>query len=140
MTRAEAFKELFLLEKQGINIDLKIEEMAISEGVPESIEIFISTIKNYPKFIDKLKMKQFYKVITTKENLPVVEQAKALSSLVTHTLIEFENIDKDNILGLSSSVYLDEVFEALEEYMLDGNENKVIEVTEKLKDLFNKKF
>lgn len=140
MTRAEAFKELFILEKQGINIDSKIEEMAVSKEVPESIEIFISTIKNYPIFIDKLKMKQFYKVITTKENLPVVEQAKALSSLVTHTLIEFENIDKDNILGLSSSVYLDEVFEALEMYMLDGDESKIIEVTEKLRNLFNKKF
>ena len=140
MTRTEAFKELFELESKGVNIDLMIEEMAISEGVPESVEMFLSTIRNYPLFIEKLQTKQFYKVITNKDNLSVVEQAKALSSLVTHTLIEFENIDKDNILGISNSVYIDEVLKALESYMLEGDESKVIEISGKLKDLFNKKF
>ena len=140
MTRAEAFKELFRLEKKGVNIDTKIEEMALSKGVPESVEIFLSTIKNYPIFIKKLQTKQFYKVIVSEKDLSVVEKAKALSSLVTHTLIEFESIDKDNILGLSNSVYLDEVLNALEEYMLDGREKKVLEVSEKLKELFERRF
>ena len=140
MTRAEAFKELFRLEKKGVNIDSQIEDMALSKGVPESVEIFLSTIKNYPIFIKKLQTKQFYKVIMSEKDLSVVEKAKALSSLVTHTLIEFESIDKDNILGLSNSVYLDEVLNALEEYMLDGREEKVLEVSDKLKELFERKF
>ena len=140
MTRTEAFKELFSLESKGINIDSMIEEMALSKEVPESVEIFLSTIKNYPIFIEKLQNKQFYKVITRGENLSVVEQAKALSSLITHTLIEFEGIDKNNILGLSNSVYIDEVLDALGGYMLGGDESGIIEVTNKLRDLFNKKF
>lgn len=140
MTREDAFKSLFELERKGINIDSMIEEMAITKEVPESIEEFISTLKNYPIFIEKLQNKQFYKIITCKEDLSVVEQAKALSSLVTHTLIEFEKIDKNNIAGLSNSVYIDEVLNALNEYMLEGEESGIIKITNKLRSLFNKEF
>lgn len=137
MNKVEAYKELFKMEKQGFNIDNILKELATSKRVTEDILFKMNQLKTYPVFLKQLKEKKFFKNILD-DSLDDIEKAKALSSLVTHTLIEFQNIEESEIKNLSEAVYIDEVLEALNLYMTEGNSNKLNEVRDKLVVLFNK--
>ena len=139
MTKSEAYTELFKLEKQGIDIESMIKELAVSKEVSEGLLSKINMYKNYPLFIEKLKEKHFYKTIMNEEKeITLNAYAKALSSLVTHTLIECENLEGTTIKELSESVMLSNVIDAINSYMIKDDDSKIMLMVEKLKELFNK--
>lgn len=139
MTKSEAYMEIFKLEKQGIKVDSMIKEIAVSKEVTEDLIQKINKYKNYPIFIEKLREKHFYKTIMNEgKEITINAYAKALSSLVTHTLIECENLEGMTVKELSESVKLSEVIEAINLYMIEEDDSRIMVMVEKLRKLFNK--
>ena len=126
MKKEEAYSRLFQLEQLGEDIRSYLKMLAVNESVPEEVLLFLANggEKGSSEFLKNLSEKKFYKNIMN-ENLPTIEQAKALSSLVTHTLIECGNTG-ESIEDLSRSVNLPGAIDALSSYLL-GDEEKVRE-------------
>ena len=138
LTRRDAFRILFDLEKHGISIDPLLKDMSLNScGVPDSVKEFIYAYQNYPVFIEKLKTKQFYKNIL-KDDLSILDKAKALSSLITHTLIECGTTNnKNQMFYLSESIKLKDILSALHSFMIQRDSTGIEQVTEELRELFN---
>ena len=137
MKKEEAYSRLFSLEQSGEDITPYLKMLAVSESVPEEVLSFIANggSERNVSFLENLKEKKFYRNIMD-ESLPPLEQAKALSSLVTHTLIECGNTEEP-IETLSSSLGLAGVMNALSSYM-NGDEEKVKESCRSIRQILKR--
>lgn len=125
------------MESLGIDIERHIRSLAISAEVPSSVEDFIASggKEENKNFLSSLKEKKFYKTIMDESAAPT-EQAKALSSLVTHTLIEHGNTGV-SAKTLSKPIRASKVMESLSSFLNEGDSSRVKESCQKLRDMFN---
>jgi hypothetical protein len=136
MTKEEAYSKLFELSNNGIDINEQITELAISNEVPESVINFLNDqSSNYLEFLDDLRDKKFYKTLT--ESSDPMELSKALSSMITHTLIEMQNHpDKKSVI--KNNLNIAEILESLNDYILNNNEEKLMTTVRSITKLLRK--
>lgn len=126
MTKEEAYQKLFEINKtKNTDISEQIKELAVSSEVPKSVVSFIteSSSIDIPPFVENLKSKRFYKTFLN-EKCSEIDKAKALSSLITHTLIESE-YSGIPIEVLSGKMSMNQVTESLQDYLLSGSTDRL---------------
>jgi len=77
-------------------IDLVLD----SEEVPQEVYQFLFSLSDYAKdFFMRMESKIFYKNFKKFDKIEDIEKAKAISSFITHSLIEIEhgNVDLDKL-------------------------------------------
>lgn len=133
-TKDYLYKRLFEIEKDNVNVDNFLRQLA--QGYKDEAIEFVKSYNelSIPDFINKLVDKKFYYTLTDKRS-STNDKAKALSSLITHTLIEYSH-GKTDLARLSKSIKLNNVLNSLQLYCLEGNSKAIDDVAEELRNLF----
>lgn len=133
MNKSQAYSKLFELSNSGIDITEPINQLAVSESVPNSVLSFLSSYDKFGiEFIEKLKSKKFYKSVT--ESTDIGDQAKGLSSLITHLIIEIESNPSSRAQVLEC-IDTDKLIEGIRSYFTDDSSN-LTESISYIKSLF----
>lgn len=136
MKKSEAYSRLFELNDQGVDVAVPIAELAKSTSVPESVMSFLSEYDKFNlEFISQLTTKKFYKNIV--ESTDPIEQAKGLSSFITHLLIEIQNVPESKELILHS-IDVVSIMDNLKEFIVSNDTTKLTESVDYVRVLLKK--
>ena len=133
MKKSDAYIKLFKLQENGQNISSYIEMLAKSDNVPFEVLNFLEGVGSVDtSYLSDLKTKKFYKTIMESDN--VFEQAKGLSSFVTHTLIEISN-NPDSRKIISESIDIKQINDSLSNFVRSGNSSYIVESVDYVKTI-----
>lgn len=138
MEKSDAYMKLFKLQENGHNISKYIELLAKSDEVPAEVLNYLESFTNKvtsTKYLSELKTKKFYKTIMESDN--IYEQAKGLSSFVTHTLIELSNHPEVR-LAISESVDIKLINDSLTNFMNSGKADYISESIKYVKSVLQR--
>ena len=132
MNKAEAYTEVINIgESKGIDVKEYILDLATHKEVSERVLDFISSShkETCSVFIENVKKKPLYKEFS-KDSLSALDKAKAVSSFITHALIERtldENFDQD------SSINFGMILDDLKAYMVNDDTTALDETVDYIK-------
>lgn len=146
ITKRDIIQKLYEIEeKTGEKTGREVQKVIRSETIPFEIIKYIN--KYDPRFL------QIYDTYNTiyksrnknplyrnlkKENIEISELAIALSSLVTKILISYSKIeDKEERLIFANAMNIDKLNNALTEYSLYDDTQKIIECGKEVRELLN---
>ena len=145
MDKQSAYVKLFEIKKKNrVNITEQLKKLAVGDSIPYDVICFINRylpieyLETYNHIYKNRRKNPLYKNLVN-ENLSSVDQAIALSSLLTQTLIHSKNLNKKGMKESArehlSVMNTDEVVSALKGYM-NGNEKHLNEVFLMVRDVF----
>lgn len=115
MTKEEAYSKLFKLDNP--ETQKYVLMLARSSEVPEEVINYLAqeTSVELPSWISNLSSKKFYKTLEDK-SISDLDKAIALSSLITHLLIECRD-NPDNVANLGSEITICQVIDWIKGYL-----------------------
>ena len=145
MIKSKAYARITEIgEKHDVDVKDQLMKLAMEDSVPESVIRFIEEYDKKdginprkrlnPELRETLREKKLYKTLCESDN--DVEQAKAVSSFLTHILIEFD-IHPDLISEIREIVDFDLILDNLLYYFTDGDIHSVYEASNYIQDLLN---
>lgn len=143
LTKGDVYSKLISIEeKNNIDVSNYINEIVRSKSIPYSALIFINRyspidmLETYNIIYSKRRKNPLYKNLVN-ENLPVQEQAIALSSLLTQSLIGMKSLNETDKKLQSTVMNISLISEALHEYSL-GDSSKLEETFSMIREVFKK--
>ena len=95
--------------------------MIESDEIPEEVINFLDSLSDYAKdFYMRLDSKKFFKNFKRFDEIDDIEKAKALSSLITHALIDVD-MGNANVNKVRDDLNLLDMLYYLEMYLKSGN-------------------
>lgn len=145
MIKAKAYSRISEIgDKHGVDVTEYLTQLAMNDSVPDSVMKFISEydkkdgIKSESplskEFCETIKSKQLYKTLSTETD--PLELAKALSSFITHILIEYK-VKPMEINELRSAIDFEMLVDSLLYYLTDLDVNSVHEAASYVLDLLD---
>lgn len=142
-----AYQKLYQI-KEKADITEQLKKLALSETVPYDVICFINKyipidlLETYNHIYTNRRKNPLYKSLVN-ENLKAEDQAIALSSLLTQTLIHSKNLKKKGYQKESRNhlnvMNTDEIIRALESYA-NGDEKTLNKVFLMVRDVFKELF
>ena len=102
MDKSEAYARLFRMPQTDPNVERLLRVLAASESTPYEVSEYLSN-PDQDDFSELLDRKKPYFKSIMKLTLDDLEYAKAISSMITHQLIDGINLDNSKLIlrGLS---------------------------------------
>ena len=143
ITKATAYAKLAKIKTEGRDTSKYIRMLAKSDTVPYDVIVFINKnirleqFSTYNHIYENRNKNPLYKNIVN-ENASIEDRALALSSILTQTIIQSKKLNEDSKQDNYNIMNSGDILEALNEYIVYGNPDKVIEVSSGIRDLFKK--
>lgn len=143
ITKSTAYAKLASIKNEGIDTSRYIRLLAGEEFVPYDVLVFINKyspldqLSVYNHIYENRKKNPLYKNIVN-ENASLDDKVLALSSILTQTIITCKKVDEASKQEYYKIMNVDKILEALEEYTLRNNPDKLIEVSEGIRSIFKK--
>ena len=136
MEKSKAYSKVVEIgEKENIDIKEYLLDLAMNDRVTPKVLNFIHGSKSLDDELkDILKSKPLYKTLMTLDD--DIELAKAVSSFITHILIEYKN-NPENIDSLRKIIEIEEILDGLSNYLIDSDVESLYDIVNYLKDLLN---
>lgn len=144
-----AYSYLNKIKKENVNVSQYMKMVASSEAVPYDVMVFINRyvglpqLATYNEIYDRRRKNPLYKNLVN-ENLSDEDKAIALSSLLTQTFIHTKQLVKEgkqeDVKIYSEIMNMTAITEALCEYSLHNNAEKMNEIFLGIRDVFKSLF
>ena len=144
MLKSQAYSRVSEIgDKYGIDVSDKLVKLALNEIVPSDVLNFIAeydqkdgsepTNQLSDEFKETIKTKKLYDSLYSDD---YNERAKAVSSFITHVLIDFK-VHPDYSDELRKSIDFDLIFDGLLYYTTESDHQAITTVSNYIKDLLN---
>ena len=142
INRIDCYEVLFSLKKRGVDVEKQLKMLSTSPSVPLEVIRFINETRplNVTAFYESLRKKnnqkssKLYKNIVVESHDNPLEVVKTASSLLTQILITSEKLPKEEVSSFYSQTRAKELTNALSEYFINGDIQKVLEELKRVKE------
>lgn len=135
MNKSEAYSKVVEIgESQNINVQEYLVDLAMNHTVTPKVLSFIYSDKTPldEELKETLKSKTLYKTLTRSDD--DIELAKAVSSFITHVLIEYKN-NPEKIKMIQECIEFEDIMMDLSRYMTESDVDSLMCTVEYIRSL-----
>lgn len=145
LTKSDIYSKLINIRPKDKDANKYLSMMVGTDSIPYEVLVYVNRfdpipqLETYNRIYERRRKNPLYKNLVN-ENLPDIEKAIALSSLLTQSFIRMKELNEEERIEYSDIMNISVITDALSRYSVLGDTEYLTEIFLLVRDVFKKLF